>query len=201
MFTGGDQVVAVLTASPLGCSFTVQFLESGLAAQSGGRPTGVVTAVEDTHAVLRTRGYFKTHGYLHLIDVGSPFGLFGPTVTGTDATATTTTYIQAVMERDKRMSEDLLCAHTCLQTPHKCHQPGTWVSKLCSPMYRYGNWLEMGPEKGPGIRKLDAEIFCLYAPIPPQRMNRAQANPLIKWGGAQHLSNRLFHYDGGTCKN
>lgn len=134
------------------------------------RPSGVVTAAEDSHLVLRAWGHFKAHGHLHLLDVSSPFGLFSPTVIGTDPTVigtdptptATTTYIQTVMERD------LLCAHTlptCLQTPHKCHQPHTWVSELCSPVYRFGNWLEMGPEKGPGISKLDAKVFRLYTPI------------------------------------
>lgn len=33
--TIGDQVVAVLTASPLGCSFTIHFLEPGLEERSG----------------------------------------------------------------------------------------------------------------------------------------------------------------------
>jgi hypothetical protein len=126
------------------------------------RPSGVVTAVEDFHLALRAWGHFKAHGHLHLLDVGSSFGLFGTTVMGTDPIATTTTYIQTVMERD------LLCAHTlhtCLQTPHQCHQPHTWVSELCSPVYRCGNWLEMELEKGPGISKLDAKVFCLYTPI------------------------------------
>lgn len=78
----------------------------------------------------------------------------------------------------------------------------TWVSKLCPSIYRCGNWLEMGSEKGPGISELDVEAFCLYTPRQNvQRMNRAQASPLVKWGGAQALSNRLFHRDGGACKN
>lgn len=126
MFTVGDQVVAVLTASPQGCSFIIYFLEPGLAAQSGAG-LWVVTAVEDSHPALRTWGHFKAHGYLHLLDKDSPFSLFGPSLMGADPTKATTTYIQAVMERDKGISKGLLCAHslhTGLQTPHKCLHMG-----------------------------------------------------------------------------
>lgn len=94
---------------------------------------GGVTALEVSHPVLRTWGHFKAHGHLHLPDVGL-FGLFGPTVMGSE---TTTTYIQAVTEKDKGMPEDLLCArtlHTCLQTPHKCHQPCTHVGFKALPL-------------------------------------------------------------------
>lgn len=50
-----------------------------------GQASGVVTAVEDSHPVLRTWCHFKAHGHLQLLDVGS-FGLFGPTVMGIETT-------------------------------------------------------------------------------------------------------------------
>lgn len=81
----------------------------GTWALQSGAGLWAVTTVEDCHPVLRTWSHFKAHGHLHLLDVGSSFGLLGPSLMGTDPT---TTYIQAVKERDKGMSKGLLCAHT-----------------------------------------------------------------------------------------